>query len=261
MDTWMYISIGLVAAAGALLSFVSGFGLGTLLLPVFMIFFPPQVAIACTAVVHMLNNLFKLALVGKHAHRGLCISFGATSLIGALAGAYLLSLLDPSQALFSYTLGEKQFTVGLINGILGILIVVFTLFELQPTFRARSFGPIALHAGGVISGFFGGLSGHQGALRSAFLMKAGLSKEAFLGTRTVLACIVDLSRLSVYVVFFTGAVASEMNWPLVVFATISAAAGAYTGNTWMKKTELPQINRIITISLLLFGVALGLGWI
>ena len=32
------------------------------------------------------------------------------------------------------------------------------------------------------SGFFGGLSGMQGALRSAFLARAGLSKEAFVAS-------------------------------------------------------------------------------
>jgi uncharacterized protein len=261
METWMYISVGLVALVGSLLSFVSGFGLGTLLLPVFMLFFPPQVAVACTALVHMLNNLFKLVLVGKHAHKGLCISFGALSLVGALAGAYVLTLIPTSSQLYHYSIGSSTFQVSAINGLLGALIILFTLFELQPTFRQKSFSTTVLHAGGLISGFFGGLSGHQGALRSAFLMKAGLSKEAFLGTRTVLACIVDMSRLGVYAAYFSGSFATELQWPLILFATFSAALGAYTGNKWMKKTEWPRINRMITISLLVFGAALGLGWI
>lgn len=47
------------------------------------------------------------------------------------------------------------------------------------------FPPHWLPLGGLLSGFFGGLSGNQGALRSAFLLKAGLSKEAFIATGTV----------------------------------------------------------------------------
>jgi len=39
---------------------LSGFGLGTLLLPVFALFFPLPVAIAATALVHLANNFFKL---------------------------------------------------------------------------------------------------------------------------------------------------------------------------------------------------------
>jgi uncharacterized membrane protein YfcA len=41
----------------AILTFFSGFGLGTILTPVFMIFFPVGLAIALTGVVHFLNNI------------------------------------------------------------------------------------------------------------------------------------------------------------------------------------------------------------
>ena len=44
-----------------------------------------------------------------------------------------------------------------------------------------------LAAGGLLSGFLGGLSGHQGALRSAFLIKCGLSKEVFIASGVVIA--------------------------------------------------------------------------
>ena len=40
-----------------------------------------------------------------------------------------------------------------------------------------------------MSGFLGGLSGHQVALRSAFLIKCGLTKESFLGSGIVIACL------------------------------------------------------------------------
>jgi hypothetical protein len=41
----------------AILTFFSGFGLGTILLPVFAIFSPGDIAIALTGVVHFSNNL------------------------------------------------------------------------------------------------------------------------------------------------------------------------------------------------------------
>ena len=47
-------------------------------------------------------------------------------------------------------------------------------------------------------GFFGGLSGIQGALRSAFLIKSGLGKEPFIGSSTVSAVMVDIARLLIY---------------------------------------------------------------
>lgn len=58
------IIISLTAFLVAILTFFSGFGLGTILTPVFMIFFPVDLAIALTGVVHFFNNIFKLVLVG-----------------------------------------------------------------------------------------------------------------------------------------------------------------------------------------------------
>ena len=52
------ILISLAAFLTAILTFFSGFGLGTILMPVFAIFFPIDIAIALTGVVHFANNLF-----------------------------------------------------------------------------------------------------------------------------------------------------------------------------------------------------------
>jgi len=58
---WIVALVALVAAA---LTLFSGFGLGSLLLPAFALFFDLDVAIAATAVVHLLNNLFKTGMLG-----------------------------------------------------------------------------------------------------------------------------------------------------------------------------------------------------
>src|SRR3546814_21029079 len=73
------VDIAIVVVAAFLasgLTLYSGFGLGTVLLPVFAIFFPAEAALAAVAVVHLLNNLFKGVLVGKWAHLPTILSFG-----------------------------------------------------------------------------------------------------------------------------------------------------------------------------------------
>ena len=72
--------------------------------------------------------------------------------------------------------------------------------------------------GGLLSGFFGGLSGHQGALRSAFLAKAGLTTERFVGSNAVIGFLVDLTRIAVYVAVFAvvGDATDTSVWPLVI---------------------------------------------
>ena len=61
------IILSIAAFLVALLTFFSGFGLGTILTPVFMLFFPVDLAIALTGVVHFFNNIFKLILVHNEA--------------------------------------------------------------------------------------------------------------------------------------------------------------------------------------------------
>jgi uncharacterized membrane protein YfcA len=54
-----YIVLCLAALAASGLTLFSGFGLGTLLMPVFAIYFPIEIAVAMTAVVH--RPIFKLS--------------------------------------------------------------------------------------------------------------------------------------------------------------------------------------------------------
>lgn len=62
-----YLIICITSFLISIITLFSGFGLGTVLMPVFAIFFPLPVAIASVAVVPFTNNLFKALLVGKYA--------------------------------------------------------------------------------------------------------------------------------------------------------------------------------------------------
>ena len=93
------------AALGAsLLTLISGFGLGTLLLPVFALFFPLEVAILLTAVVHLLNNLFKLGLMGRNIHWPTVLRFGVPGIVGAYIGAHFMHALGERATLFEVVL-------------------------------------------------------------------------------------------------------------------------------------------------------------
>lgn len=106
--------------------------------------------------------------------------------------------------------------------------------------------------------FYGGLSGIQGAIRSAFLIKSGLSKEAYIATGVVIACLVDFTRLSVYVSRFAAAKLNQ-NVALLVSATLSAIIGAYIGKKLLKKVTLRSIQVLVAVMLILISIGLGLG--
>lgn len=253
-----FVLISLAAFLTAILTFFSGFGLGTILTPVFMLFFPVDLAIALTGVVHFCNSLFKLFLVGRNADRQTVLRFGIPAVLAALLGSWVLLSVADTGPIFTWHWGEKAFEVLPFKLLVSILLIFFALWDLLPVFKKMQFGKKLLPLGGLLSGFFGGLSGNQGALRAAFLTKAGLSKEAFVATGVVLSCMVDFTRLSVYATRFLEAGLMD-NLPLVALATLSGITGSILGNKLLKKVTLGFVQTFVAVMLIVISVAMGLG--
>ncbi len=251
MDMLIICAVALLASA---LTFFSGFGLGTLLLPAFALFFPVEQAVAMTAVVHLLNNLFKLGLTGRHADRVVVLRFGLPAIVASFLGAWLLLRLAALPPLWSWSGFDGVHGVLPAKLAVGALLLAFAAIELVPRWRDAEFAPRWMPLGGVLSGFFGGLSGMQGALRSAFLVRAGLDKQAFIGTGVAIACLVDIARLAIYPPAMRDL---DGHGPLLAGAVLAATAGALLGNRWLKKLTMPAIQRLVAAMLAL--VALGLG--
>lgn len=252
------IIIPLVAFLVSILTFFSGFGLGTILTPAFMLFFPIELSIGLTGIVHFLNNLFKLFLVGKNANKEILIRFGIPAIVAAFIGAWVLVQIPTSKVLYSYSAFGKLIEVSVLKFTMALLLAFFAVLDLVPFLNRIQFGKKQLPIGGVLSGFFGGLSGNQGALRSAFLIKVGLSKEVFVATTVVISCFVDFTRLSVYA---SNLKLSDLNAnaTLIVVATLAAFLGAFLGNKLLKKVTLKFVQTIVAILLILMSLGLGLG--
>ena len=254
------VIISLVAFFAAILTFFSGFGLGTILTPVLVIFFPVETAIALTGVVHFSNNLFKAGLVGKSADKTVLLRFGIPAVIAAFAGAWLLIEIAALPSLLEYQLWGREMVVTPVKLIIALLLIVFSILEISPYLQKVQFGKDKLILGGILSGFFGGLSGIQGAIRSAFLLKSGLSKEGFIATGVLIACLVDFSRLIVYASSFSVEMLNE-NLPLLIAATLSAFAGAYLGKRLLKKVTFRSVQLLVAIMLIIISLAMGSGLI
>lgn len=115
--------------------------------------------------------------------------------------------------------------------------------------------------GGVLSGFFGGLSGHQGALRSAFLAKTGISTPVFVGTNAVIGLLVDLVRITVYgVMVFSPASETPMagrEGIMILTGIVAACAGVLLGRRVMHKVTMVRVQVLTGVGLV--GIVLGLG--
>lgn len=250
-----YFFICAAAMAASALTFFSGFGLGTLLLPVFALVLPVDRAIAFTAIVHFLNSVFKLLLVGRHADGRTVLRFGLPAILAAVLGAWLLQRLGHVPPILRYDLAGRTLEITLVKLVIGMLLLVFAILEGTRWLEAPTLPASLMPIGGALSGFLGGLSGMQGALRSAFLLHAGLSKESFIATGVVIACLVDLSRLAVYVPALV--LGNEGQDVMLLAAAVAAAwGGAMLGARILRKTTVGAVQRLVAAMLAV--IALGM---
>ncbi len=260
-----YLVISLVCLIVCHITLFSGFGLGTLLLPVFLAYFPPPVAIAATAIVHLANNLLKVFLVGKQVDLKILLAFCIPAIPLTLLGALLIEPLSRIQPLLRYQWAGSGFEITWLKLLLASLMAFFALLELLPAFQKVAFPSRWIPLGGALSGFFGGLSGHQGAFRSAFLVRSGLSKEAFVGTTVVSAVLIDLARLGVYGATFLNQhvelLLAQKQLGLILVGIASAFAGTYLGSRLLHKVTYAWIQKLIGILLVVYALLLGTGFI
>ena len=178
------------------------------------------------------------------------------------AGAWLLTYLSDLPELASYDLAGRTASVTGVKLVVALLIAGFALLELTSAAGRLAIDSRYLPLGGLAMGFFGGLSGHQGGLRSAFLIRCGLSKEAFIGTGVVCAVLVDVSRLFVYgwaFVTIESGMSGRAHGPLIAAATLAALSGAWIGVRLMNKGSLTFVRRLVAFLLLALALGLGLG--
>jgi len=250
-----YLVVAIFAFLASFISFFSGFGLGTILMPMIAIFFPLPIAISLTAVIHLLHNLMKTGLLWRAIDWTVAVKFGAAALIASIPGALLLKGLSEYAPVKEYSIWEIRGEISVLRMCIGFLLILFASMEAFPhkIYRVKN-----LFLGGAVSGFFGGLSGNQGALRSVFLINTNMDKRAFIGTNAIIAMIVDIARLVVYSLSFRHLIISS-NLPLLGIAIAASLGGVCLGMTLLQKITLGFIQKLVIILLYILGAFMVLG--
>ncbi len=228
-------------------------------MPVVAVFLPVPVAVAITAVVHGLNKLLKLVLLWRDVDMAVVMRFGLPAMVAAVPGAMLLGHLSVLAPLADYSMGEHVFVVTPVKLVAGMLLIVFATAEQWPIFKTyallRQQGQVV---GGALSGFFGGLTGHQGAFRSAFLVQGAFSEKGYVATTAAIAAMVDVTRVLVYgATFDLGLVAAQGG--LVAAATAASFMGVFLGSAYLAKVTMPFIQRLVAVMMYVLGALLCAG--
>ena len=228
---------GAAIVAGAVAA-VAGFGIGSLLTPLVAIEAGTKLAVTLVSIPHAAATTLRCWRLRRHIDWAVFRGFGLASAAGGLAGAALHARAS-SPAL------------GATLGLLLVFAGISTLTGIADRLRFR--GTAALAAGGL-SGFFGGLVGNQGGIRSAALLGVELGRDEFIATATASALIVDAARVGIYVA--TDAAEIARLWPLVAVAAAGALLGTIGGEGVLRRIPEPVFRRVVAVALVVLGVAM-----
>lgn len=234
----LILGITLIAS---ILTLLTGFGIGTILTPVFLLFFDVKTSILMVAVVHGLTNLFKVILFRQHIDWRIIRRFGLLSMIGAVIGG-MLQIVIYSDAI--------KVALGMVLIFLGIQVYLPRLQQLRVPRRMDI-------VGGFASGLLGGLVGNQGAIRSAYLINYPINKQAFIATAALIACLVDLTRIPVYLAGYGQILIPHMALLSAVVAT--AYLGTLIGKRLVAYLSLERFRKIVAGMIALSGLFLAAG--
>jgi uncharacterized protein len=225
--------------AGAVASVV-GFGIGSLLTPLFAVRVGTQLAVATVSIPHVFATALRYWRLRAHVDRRVLVSFGIMSAAGGLAGALLHSFAS-----------NRALAI-----VFGVILIFVGASELTGLARRMRFGGWVAWTAGAVSGLFGGLVGNQGGIRSAALLGFDVDKQAFVATATAIGLVVDAARMPVY--FATQAPAIAHLWQLVLIATIGTLAGTLVGVRALRRIPENAFRRIVAVILLVLGTYMSL---
>ena len=164
-------------------------------------------------------------------------SFGFTSAAGGLTGA-LLNTWATSRAL------------EIVFGSLLVLAGASQVTGYAQRWRLR--GTLAW-LGGALSGFFGGLVGNQGGIRTAAMLGFDVDKRQFVATTTAVALLIDMARVPVYLTLGTAQLGSM--WPTIALATVGVVVGTLFGEKLLARVPERRFRSLVGVLLLLLGLS------
>jgi uncharacterized membrane protein YfcA len=229
----------LVSLAGLLagaIAAVTGFGIGSLLTPVFAGQTGTKLAVAAVAIPHLIGTAQRFWLLRQHIDRRILLGFGLASAVGGLAGALLQTRVS-----------NRGLAI-----VFGLLLILAGISELTGWIQRVHPGRRAAWVAGILSGALGGLVGNQGGIRAAAMLGFNVPRQSFVATATAIALFVDGARLPVYLVTQGGEIARI--WPLVLTATVGVVVGTAIGSRILRSLPQRTFRVILAMLLMTLGV-------
>ena len=232
------IGIGILVFVAALVGTVTGFGIGTVMVPVMAAFYSLPQTLLFVGVIHLFGSLWKVLLFREGVSWKIIIAFGITAVAASFLGA-------------SITIKAPE---ALLKSILGLFLIAYAVSVFVKSNFALPKNSGTLAVGRAVSGFTSGIFGIGGEIRAMVLSAFNLPKAVFLATSGVLGLFVDASRLATYL---GGGIRLEpfFLWGLLIFVPVSFV-GAKIAQKIVQKIPQDKFRKVVAAFLLAVGLYL-----
>ncbi len=230
------IFIGLAVFIASIFGTLVGFGISTILIPILTIFLPLTEVIFFVAIIHWFGSLWKIILFKKGLRWDIILYIGIIGIFATVVGAVLIKYLHVNKYTHYF----------------GIFLIAYMIFiYLQPRFKLQ-INKFNLLLGGAASGFFAGLFGMGGAIRSLLMNMFDLPKTIYLATSGAIAIVIDTTRLSTY--YFSGlTIPLDLMYGLIVYVPISLF-GSFISKSIVKYIPQAIFRLVIALFIGLAGI-------
>lgn len=178
-----FLFLLIVLFFGGIISTVAGGGLSLILITAGSLFMDVKLAIVLNAYILLLNQSAKAWNFYPFAKRNIVLWAGLSGIIPTYIGARTLFLVSIE-------------TMQIIIACTAIGFVILRNVRLLPVIKETKLNLVIL---GILSGFFGGLTGNGSLIRKPLFLQMGITKEVFLGTTSLLSLVLITGTLGAFI--------------------------------------------------------------
>lgn len=232
-NSFSFILLTLISSA---VGTMTGFGTSTIMVPVLSLFLPLPQTLLFVGVIHWFGDIWKMVFFKKGFNVKLILLFGVPGIIFSFFAAKL----------------PLELPEELLQRSLGLFLILYVLFLfVRPSWKIRP-SNVSAAVGGSLSGFFSGIFGVGGAIRSTFLTTFNLEKSVFLFTSGVIGLLIDSSRLTQYML---SKIALDQSLVIALIVCIPVSfMGAYVAKRFVDKIPQKTFRLVIAVALFLVGI-------
>jgi len=233
LDAPTLAAVALLAVGAAIVSGMSGFGTGVILVAALVPLIGVKAVIPVMAVAGVVINAGRFWFYRQHLDRRMFGLVLAASLPFLVLGTWLYSILDARS----------------LSIVLGVAVIASV--PVRRVFHARkmTLGPVGVATGSGVFGFAAGIATGAGVILVSLLLGAGLATPAVLATDAMVSIVLDLCKAALFnrfdllnaEAFFTGLV--------IGLASIPGSAIA----AWLVQRMGAKLHVLFMEILILFG--------